>query len=390
MDGFPDPLLFEILQRLPLKSIFRFKSVSKHWLSIISDPFFIHSYTHLINIKNNNPPPWAMLSSLEQTGLQERALIRHPDSSFTAFSLQFLAPAVDSVQQPEASIKLLASSNGLLLLCALYNSQILHYYVCNPSTMRWVRLPKPPSQPKWVKDGFLVEQDSGHYLVARVPDLLFRSRVFNIELFSSESGEWRCLKVYCPRRIRFFVKRRQTVSYQGIIHWLVDYDTILAFDPKNNTSECRLIDLPSDRESDYVGAIGVSCGLMFYMDVTSIYVEEFRHQILGVWRVKDYDAGEWCLEYRIDLNECWSSQDELISFPGLFTRPLAFHPLNPDVVYLDRSTSKQLISCNLSTMLLEVVDCESYLKESLYTFEIFPFELPTWPTPIPKPSWEAI
>ncbi|KAK9266693.1 hypothetical protein L1049_012612 [Liquidambar formosana] len=35
-----DDLLTEILLRLPIQSLFQFKSVSKHWLSLISDPHF--------------------------------------------------------------------------------------------------------------------------------------------------------------------------------------------------------------------------------------------------------------------------------------------------------------------------------------------------------------
>jgi len=45
----PDSLLTEILIRLPLKSIFLFKTVSKRWLSLISDPFFARYYVTRIN-----------------------------------------------------------------------------------------------------------------------------------------------------------------------------------------------------------------------------------------------------------------------------------------------------------------------------------------------------
>ncbi|KAL9409366.1 hypothetical protein AB3S75_047707 [Citrus x aurantiifolia] len=37
-----DDLLTEILLRLPIKSLLKFKSVSKHWLSLISNPVFCH------------------------------------------------------------------------------------------------------------------------------------------------------------------------------------------------------------------------------------------------------------------------------------------------------------------------------------------------------------
>ncbi|KAK1660293.1 hypothetical protein QYE76_048452 [Lolium multiflorum] len=39
-----DELVTEILLRLPVKSLLRFKSVSKAWRATISDPFFVHSH----------------------------------------------------------------------------------------------------------------------------------------------------------------------------------------------------------------------------------------------------------------------------------------------------------------------------------------------------------
>lgn len=43
-------LMFEILCRLPKKSVVRFKSVSKRWEYIISDPYFSVTHTHWLNM----------------------------------------------------------------------------------------------------------------------------------------------------------------------------------------------------------------------------------------------------------------------------------------------------------------------------------------------------
>ncbi|WOG85776.1 hypothetical protein DCAR_0104969 [Daucus carota subsp. sativus] len=382
----PDSMLMEILQKLPLKSIFCFKSVSKHWFSLISNPKFAKSYTLQIFTKNNYSPPCAIFSSLDQMGFQERVLMRDQELAHTNFSLQFLGPIIG-----QASTKLLDSSNGLLLLCSMSDSQILDYYVCNPLTMKWVCLPQPLRQPKWVKAAILVEKVSGNFLVVRVAELLFRSKVFNFEIFSSKLGEWRDLTMNCSRRIRFFVKARHTVCYNGMILWLVDNHTILAFDPEGNTNDCHFIDLPPDTESMHLGVLGVSCGLLCYMEVSNNKYEEFREQSLGVWTLKDYDAGEWCLECRIQLNEFWCGDDASDNRwdpdTALCTRPLGFHPFDFDMVFLEQG--RRLYCCNVSTRVVKIVDCESHLNNSLFKFEMFPFVLPPWPTPVPQPIWET-
>lgn len=43
-DPIPEEILFEILLRLPVKSLCRFRCVSKHWCSIISDPDFADAH----------------------------------------------------------------------------------------------------------------------------------------------------------------------------------------------------------------------------------------------------------------------------------------------------------------------------------------------------------
>ncbi|KAL8127906.1 putative F-box protein At3g10430 [Apium graveolens] len=48
----PYDLIMNILQRLPVKTLLRFKTVSKRWLSLISDPSFV--YSHLRHTSENN------------------------------------------------------------------------------------------------------------------------------------------------------------------------------------------------------------------------------------------------------------------------------------------------------------------------------------------------
>lgn len=167
----PESVLVEILYRLPVKSVFKFKSVSKYWLSLISDPVFARSYfSRRITITNYRKKEWTILyhydgtRDIPQEDYWLRVLDRgQPTFKSPSFTLSFFSeefnfklPCFNPRYTHEgirddgkAPARVLAVSNGLLLSVA---SRTWHdcYYVCNPLTKQWSALPKPPRIHKWV------------------------------------------------------------------------------------------------------------------------------------------------------------------------------------------------------------------------------------------------
>ncbi|XP_051118133.1 putative F-box protein At4g09190 [Andrographis paniculata] len=107
----PPDIIESILQRLPAKSIIRFRSVAKIWNSIISDPHFsriqsnlaLSSSSSTLFLARNIPRNPAVNGGLRL--LRFRDQIFHPDNTFT-----FSDP-------PFQNSEILCSCNGLLLLC---------------------------------------------------------------------------------------------------------------------------------------------------------------------------------------------------------------------------------------------------------------------------------
>ncbi|XP_068308747.1 uncharacterized protein [Pyrus communis] len=131
IDDLPDGLLTEILCRLPCESVTRFKSESKRWLALISDPSFVN---------------------LTRGTLFFHSKFEDERESFTIYCQR-------------------------------------EYYLCNPHTKRWVGLPPAPQWRGLVQVGFLCDAYY-RYVVERITHT-YDPGHFKVEIFSSKTGEWR-------------------------------------------------------------------------------------------------------------------------------------------------------------------------------------------------------
>lgn len=382
----PDSLLTEILIRLPMKSIFLFKTVSKRWLSLISDAFFGRYYAARIN---NDPAlsrshqPWIFLFPyFYKEVLPTETVIRFPTSfnperfyelSSSLFSLSFLpVHTEDSV----LSLHIIASSNGMVLCCR--NAYPLTYYVCNPITKQHVILPTPPKPASFCHsmDAGIICKDDGSYTVVRIPNEESSSNMLELEIFSSETGTWTEFNFSCQVRNysrsnhkRFY----STISYNGILHWAADKQ-IFAYDPYRSTDQCYSMELPKCSERLERYSLAICCGRLCCFA---------GGKSLRLWELTNYESGKWNLKHQRKLSEICSVDAKLHELFGsdvkICFRPLAMHPFNWDTVY--GSCGSRLISYNLRTGISNLIDY------GLIPAALHPFILPTWPTMIPQPSW---
>ncbi|KAK6121896.1 hypothetical protein DH2020_044357 [Rehmannia glutinosa] len=148
-----DDLLKEILLRLPIKSLIRFKLVSKQWHSLITNPRFCR-----------NPP------------LRKLKFFKDPKG-----------------------IRIVHSCNGLLL-CSSFQARDNNrtYYVYNPTTNKFSALPKPAvgGGISAKIDGMSLAFDptkSPYYKVVCVQRLglhMVGGNLYQFEVYSSETGSW--------------------------------------------------------------------------------------------------------------------------------------------------------------------------------------------------------
>ncbi|KAI8561457.1 hypothetical protein RHMOL_Rhmol04G0341300 [Rhododendron molle] len=99
----PHELIFNIFSRLPVKFLCRFKSVSKPWLALITDPLFIKSHLNHQSTKDS----------------KTQKLILACQSSRNVYSLDYQAPdpAITELKLTyKPIVTILGSLNGILLI----------------------------------------------------------------------------------------------------------------------------------------------------------------------------------------------------------------------------------------------------------------------------------
>lgn len=189
-------LLTEILLRLPVKSLFRFKCISQHWHSLISNPHFCHQKSREFRNKTTKcllVHRFKMSSSRPDYEVVPLYEIGEGsgDSIITSLS--------SGVYE---SIEILQSCNGLLR-CRTGGKLVgrYDYYICNPTTHQFRKLPDPihrdfSVKKRWSDSVFLVRlafepRKCSHF---KVVCLYFSGKEgdsLEMEIYSSQTDQWR-------------------------------------------------------------------------------------------------------------------------------------------------------------------------------------------------------
>ncbi|KAL7584949.1 F-box protein At5g07610 [Lactuca sativa] len=167
--GSNDDLLIEILLRLPVTSVLRFKSVSKHWRSLLSQRPFTLLY------KNASFSPGFF-------GFFGRSLyIPFDDENRSTHPFRDL----DFYPDPHG-IRIVQSCNGLLLCRSNEGDErVRKYYVFNPTTKQFAVIPS-------ILGGMAV-RETILFMALKVVCFYFPKPddVVKVQIYSSETGKWK-------------------------------------------------------------------------------------------------------------------------------------------------------------------------------------------------------
>ncbi|KAJ4799252.1 F-box family protein [Rhynchospora pubera] len=302
-----EDLLIEILARLPLKSLSRFKCVSKSWHRLISDKY----------LQQKLP--------LISTGVffrSESDQFKEPRYAYTAADGVIEDSQLDFFPFHEKST-IVDGCNGLLLY---YRPAPVTFYVVNTTTKKWVSLPRPQ---KITQLSILAFDPYSSPEFKVLCFTAWRARGAELEIYSSKTGSWD------QHEIQFGI---ETDAISATMHYFNNVLYILAYPNRvvavNLTKiTCNLIKLPEPMNRD--GRVGHSQGHLHYA-----YIDENK---LKIWMLKDAKRSEWALKHETSVRQFIGTRE-------IKPNILAFHP-EKELVYI--WVPWKMVSYNLRERRLE-------------------------------------
>ncbi|XP_058099101.1 F-box protein At5g07610-like [Magnolia sinica] len=390
-----DDLLINILSRLPLKSLLRFKCVSKAWQLLISDSFLqrilptpMSGLIFSDRYRNNCP-----VERVQYAFITDKT---HPTCNNSPTDIGNL-----SFFPRHRELYTVDCCNGLLL--GLHRQDIYStpvYYVINPATKKWAELPAPAKERPHTTHRLAFDpRISPHYT------LICSGSFTGVDIFSSKTGVWVQSKVPQPLVIRHWRRSAgpMSVLFNRTLHMLSEGDSIVGFDVDG---ECfRLIPLPVPMPTDCrecrQRCLGVFGGHLYYANHDGVQLQ--------IWILEDYDERKWALKHKTKI-DClvekhpqaicssalykgfcglyeiregghlpfWLADDGIIVETGEASQlyylrefsVLAFHP-DLEVVFLGMGDT--VLSYNLNSMKLEEVWVSKPQYNGLHSGNVYPF-----------------
>ncbi|KAL2329775.1 hypothetical protein Fmac_017356 [Flemingia macrophylla] len=222
----PVELVREILLRLPVKSVLRFKCVCKTWHSLISEPHFGISHYHL-----TAAPSYRLLLEFNESYFESVDTEPHLGQDSSAGNL-LLFPSHPFGYESVATKMILGSCRGLVSCCYHRGWDHIDLILWNPSTGVYKRLPIFE-----YLYGFGYDASTDDYLLVLIPRL-FAHQEPKVHVFSFKTYSWNLYDnnvLYSD----FFCLRRGLLL-NGALHWLVICEdemrfVIIAFDLTQRT-----------------------------------------------------------------------------------------------------------------------------------------------------------
>ncbi|KAL4335579.1 hypothetical protein GQ457_07G027940 [Hibiscus cannabinus] len=334
MSKLPMDVITDVLYRLPVKTLVRFKSLSKSCCSLIDDPDFIRAH----------------LNRSVRTGSNLNIILKGLHLYSVEFDTLDVAVPLDCPLSLGACTEAFGSCNGLLAIHMSDKNVALY----NPSTRQFRRLPvseiDPPRgescRPGYVFFGFGQDVRTNDYKVVRMAqfnenddeDDEGHSFDYEVKVYSLKNDCWRKitkLPFYLRFMFQFFYhllhRRGYGVLAAGVLHWVMPprmelgifSNKIVGFDL--GTEEFTEVPQPECADRGFLLDVGVLEGCL-------CAVCNYDQVNIDVWVMKEYGVKEsWTRLLSVKKTRAVN--------PLTFSKPLAYSKYR-DKVLLEVNNQK--------------------------------------------------
>ncbi|EOA19624.1 hypothetical protein CARUB_v10002951mg [Capsella rubella] len=350
----PEDIVINILTRLPLQSIVRFKLVCIEWKLLMGSAYFVDL------CRNSN---WSIIFygnyKSEDSKLEEVKLdLPHDghDGTHHHQSYNLLFSSVSSQSKKKVKeIRVVSCADGLVLLRVKEEEDEMVYYVGNPVIAQWIQLPlssRPPrnahTYPSHYSDtGLVTRMRNGAllgYKVVRIKNKSWNRSYFwewSFEVFSSDTGKWRVVQVSCPGHGVGMCNPSNPVSLNGKLHWLESSRVIVHDFFSCDDQVLRVLPLPRRTQSTEWQRCKRICttsqGYFVIIDVG--YVEEVKSYNVRVMRLNT-EFWNW--------EKVWEINMASVGL-GFKCLPIAINFFDSNIIYLWDLDHNCFLACNVRT-----------------------------------------
>lgn len=285
----PDQILAEILKRLPVESLLRFRRVRKSWNSLIKTPYFINLHSNYNHNIHANTPKFLLFCSLDSLSLS----LRYDDRQCKEFKQIKFHPCLDFCDWH-------AISSGLICLSGSRTSNI---YLWNPVVNRYKTLPVhnlPPlissTDVKWASLSFGFVHSMNDYRVVRIVNYYATNRTdrsFVVCVYSLNTNSWKTKTIRDDFLVEILQPRSNTVN--GVSFWLVNKEnvkTLLSYDTNNDV--LRNTALPDHQMGAVFSMHQYGQSLAYFAGVDS--------NVINMWILKEDSKNKYFWEKKFSVN----------------------------------------------------------------------------------------
>ncbi|KAK1431326.1 hypothetical protein QVD17_07783 [Tagetes erecta] len=296
--SFPIEIIEDILSRLPIKTLLQYRSVSKPWLQLISDP----SFTKLHFTRSNHRS--ALFISAYDRSTHKRYFL---SASINGGPIAHVA-TIANVPASTAKTSQSEHLNGLVCFTSANGSLSSNYaFVVNPSTHKVFKVPNSVNWNNQLDGewntcylfGFDLSRNEHKILNIRIRNyrlVNFSSITGGVEvlIFSMSSYTWRKIDVKFPVDcLRCVIKC--SVCVDSVIHFMVDDSfEIIMFDLRTETFS--IVRIPDDVVARLRTEFMTSPRIVKVKGCVGVVCSDIERNEMHVWTLRDCERRVWVRE----------------------------------------------------------------------------------------------